>query len=252
MPRIRTIKPDFWDDKKVASLDMPARLLFIGMWNFADDYGTIEADPSWIKTRIFPRDEKLRTSDVQSWLDALVKARMIEPFQYNDEAFYNIRTFKSHQRIDKPSKPSIPLEDKRRVLGESSTTAPVVLDDGSGLYSKGKEGKDSIVREGTHARGIVGEYSKSTLPEMMQTLIGDDLWVESMERNHKGKDLHQAIREAYDYMNTLPARRDTADLNDWKRLVQSFLSKMKVIPGQEKKATNTGVVVGKTRRVYAS
>jgi hypothetical protein len=252
MPRIRTIKPDFWDDKKVASLDIPVRLLFIGMWNFSDDYGTIDADPSWIKTRVFPRDEKLRISDVQSWLDALVNARMIEPFEYNNEAFFNIRTFNSHQKIDKPSKPSVPIEDKRRILGESSTTAQRVLDDGSALYSKGKDSKDSKVREGTHARAVSENYSQSTLPEMITALTGDEIWVEAMDSSHKGKDLHQAIKESYDYMQTLPARMASADLNDWKRLVQSFLSKMKVAQGQEKKATNTGVRVGETRRVYAS
>lgn len=252
MPRIRTIKPDFWDDKKVASLDMSARLLFIGMWNFADDDGTIYSDPVWIKNRVFPRDERLRVSDVQIWLDALAKARMIEPFQYNDEAFYNIRTFHSHQRIDRPSKPIVPLDAKRIVLTEGSTSIKRALVEESTTarpcISKGREGNSKGGY--THA-SVCEDYSKATLPEMITALTGDEMWVESMAITHKGKDLNQAIKESYDYMHTLPARLATAEINDWKRLVQSFLSKMKVIPGQEKKATNTGVRVGETRRVYA-
>ena len=32
MPRIRTIKPEFWTDEKIIELSLPARLLFIGLW----------------------------------------------------------------------------------------------------------------------------------------------------------------------------------------------------------------------------
>src|SRR4030067_422184 len=33
-----------------------ARLLFIGLWNFADDYGNLERSSKQIKIRIFPAD----------------------------------------------------------------------------------------------------------------------------------------------------------------------------------------------------
>ena len=43
--RIRTIKPDFWTDAKVSKLTYLARLLFIGLWNVADDEGRFKSDP---------------------------------------------------------------------------------------------------------------------------------------------------------------------------------------------------------------
>ena len=57
MARIRTIKPQFWDDLKIGRLSRDARLLYIGLWNFADDLGVVIADPAWLKSKIFPYDK---------------------------------------------------------------------------------------------------------------------------------------------------------------------------------------------------
>jgi hypothetical protein len=101
MPRIRTIKPEFWEDEKIGNLPIPCRLLFIGCWNFADDYGVIRGNASIIKSQIFPYDENLRTSEIKKWLDALVNARMLVPIIHDGESYYYIRTFRSHQILDK-------------------------------------------------------------------------------------------------------------------------------------------------------
>ena len=108
MARIRTIKPEFWEDEKVGRLPIPCRLFFIGCWNFADDYGVIKGNPALLKSQIFPYDENLRVSEVKKWLNALVEARMLIPIILDDankrlaeESYYVIRTFRSHQVLDK-------------------------------------------------------------------------------------------------------------------------------------------------------
>jgi hypothetical protein len=126
MARIRTIKPDFFADEKISKLRRDVRLLFIGLWVFSDDYGTVRSNPVWIKSNVFPYDEELRVNDVKTWLDALVKARMLEPFEYNGEGFYNIRTFCSHQRVEKPSRPIIPIVEKQKIIEESESSRVVV------------------------------------------------------------------------------------------------------------------------------
>ena len=57
MARIRTIKPEFWTDESIIECSTNARLLFIGMWNFADDEGNIEGAQKSIKARISPADD---------------------------------------------------------------------------------------------------------------------------------------------------------------------------------------------------
>ena len=56
MARIRNIKPDFWTDEKLVELETWERLLFIGLWNFADDEGFMPYSPKRIKMQIFPGD----------------------------------------------------------------------------------------------------------------------------------------------------------------------------------------------------
>jgi len=57
MARIRSIKPEFWSDEKLAECTLGARLLFMGMWNFADDEGRMENSPKRLKMQIFPGDD---------------------------------------------------------------------------------------------------------------------------------------------------------------------------------------------------
>lgn len=77
MPRIRTIKPEFWTDEDVVELDYHERLLFIGLWNFADDDGFIEYKPKQIKMRIFPGDQ----IDIGHAVEALTERGMVEHFE---------------------------------------------------------------------------------------------------------------------------------------------------------------------------
>jgi len=153
MARIRTIKPELWADEKVGSIDMGARLLFIGMINFADDDGVVSSNPIYLKSQIFPYDEALRLSAVKGWLDALVKARILVPLSFEGQNYYVIRTFRSHQVISHPAKGKIPSVVIDSVLSgntpelssnppESSSNTPELSSNPpSGKERKGKEGK---------------------------------------------------------------------------------------------------------------
>jgi len=56
MARIRSIKPQFWTSEQIADCSPNARLLFIGLWNFCDDYGVHPASPARLKMEVFPND----------------------------------------------------------------------------------------------------------------------------------------------------------------------------------------------------
>jgi len=57
MPKIRGIKPDLWTDENFVELSAYARLLWIGLWNFACDNGHLQDKSKQIKMRILPTDE---------------------------------------------------------------------------------------------------------------------------------------------------------------------------------------------------
>jgi len=62
MPRIRTIKPEFWRNAALSRLSEFTRLLAIAVLNLADDEGYFEADARLVRGDVFPYDEdSLRT-----------------------------------------------------------------------------------------------------------------------------------------------------------------------------------------------
>lgn len=138
MPRIRTVKPEHWNDKQLPSISLQAHLLWIGTWNFSDDKGIFENDPLLIKSQIFPRRTDVRVDQVESWLGQLVKARYIVPFTHNGEGYFISRTFGTHQRIDKPQPSRIPdeaLKSALKQVTEHSKNIPRTVEERSSLYS---------------------------------------------------------------------------------------------------------------------
>ena len=120
MPRIRTVKPDHWNDAELVNISLGAHLLWIGSWNFSDDEGIFENDPLLLKSQVFPRRTDVRLEQVSQWLDQLVKARYIIPFEYEKKGYYIHRTFKTHQKIDKPHSSKIPYKVLKTIEGYST------------------------------------------------------------------------------------------------------------------------------------
>ena len=102
MARIRTIKPQFWDDAKIGRIPRDARLLYIGLWTFADDLGVVIADPVWLKSKIFPYD-KIQIQQLEAWLGLLEKTGFISLLSVKSESFYYLPTFSRHQIINRPN-----------------------------------------------------------------------------------------------------------------------------------------------------
>lgn len=57
MARIRTIKPEFWQDEKLAPLDPLTRLVFLGLISMADDGGRVNDNVKIIDAFIFPETQ---------------------------------------------------------------------------------------------------------------------------------------------------------------------------------------------------
>ena len=98
MARMRYIKPEFWTDGKMVALSFAARLLYIGMWNFAVcDKGHVEDDVLRLKMQVFPADDV----DVQSALDELVgSGRVVRVELSTGETFLHVIHLGDHQKVD--------------------------------------------------------------------------------------------------------------------------------------------------------
>ena len=102
--RIRTIKPEFWTDGKIVSLTPVARLLFIGLWNAADDFGLMKWQPIELKMRLLPADK----DDIEDLVDELLKQDLVRKYKVREDWFLEVKNFLMHQKIDKRLKPRLP------------------------------------------------------------------------------------------------------------------------------------------------
>lgn len=140
MARIRTIKPEFWTDSKIVGLSPLARLMFIGCWNFADDYGALPADPLQLKLRVLPAEQ----CDAQQLVDELLHAGVLVEMSNGDKTFWVVWSWEKHQKVDKRSNSQYGNPDSwspaesRRTFAESRRTLAL---EGKGREGT-KEGKD--------------------------------------------------------------------------------------------------------------
>lgn len=175
MARIRTIKPEFWSSEQVMDLSIPARLLFIGLWNFCDDGGVHPASIRTLRAEVFPGGDEI---DVDALIDELVNAGLVMTFEANDKRYWYVTGWKRHQRIDKPNKKhpqpdgSIPGKSPHvSEFVEDSTGIRRFLDECSPPEGKGIEGSRKG-REHIGRDGGLGEGEPAKLPPSVAVLRG--------------------------------------------------------------------------------
>ena len=102
MARIRTIKPEFFDDEDIAAMSPQARLGFVGLWLQADREGRLKDQPGRLKARIFPFDDV----DMDAVLEEMAQHNFIRRYQIGDARLIQVRTFRKHQFVNPREEPS--------------------------------------------------------------------------------------------------------------------------------------------------
>lgn len=132
LPRIRTIKPETFDDPDLYALTPLARWLFVGLWTQADREGRLEDDPRRVKTRLLGGD----AVDPNTLLEEL-SPKFITRYSVNGSKFIQVNNFAKHQRPH-PKEPAsvIPVSIKRNGKPRKNTASKVdsgslILDSGS-------------------------------------------------------------------------------------------------------------------------
>ena len=101
MPRIRSIKPQFWTSEQIVECSPNARLLFIGLWTFCDDSGVHPAKIMRLKMQVFPADA-FSKEDIRAMVNELIEAKLITEYTVQNESYWLVSGWK-HQRIDQPT-----------------------------------------------------------------------------------------------------------------------------------------------------
>lgn len=107
MPRIRSIKPDFFASEDVSALPLRARLTWIGLWTHCDDHGRAKDVTRLIKAAVWPLDD-ITLSDVEDDLDVLAEHGRIVRYGVDDRHYLAVVNWHVHQAINRPGRPTCP------------------------------------------------------------------------------------------------------------------------------------------------
>lgn len=110
MARIRTVKPEFWEDEVVGLLPRDARLLFIATFNLADDEGLLRWTPAYIKASAFMYDDDVTLPEVSKLMQGLSDAGLAFPYIAGvaRQQMACVVNFRKHQKINRPQKSKLP------------------------------------------------------------------------------------------------------------------------------------------------
>lgn len=142
MARIRTIKPDFWDSPDTREASMEARLMYIAMWNWADDYGIGDGNHARLVSFAFPNGE-IPVSDYPRLLSEVSRTFGVVFFDFEGRPFYVIPTWEKHQRTEKRAKERADLTSAARMAVQARNHAEVEHSDtgvGESAESLGESG----------------------------------------------------------------------------------------------------------------
>lgn len=131
MARIRTIKPEFWADEKLARMDAPTRLLFLALISMADDCGRLVDSVPQIASFVHPfydeaNDPETEFANVsreirESLAKLTVSGRVARGSNSHGQKVIQIVNWKRHQRVDHPNLKSALAQ----IIGLKEVNAPL-------------------------------------------------------------------------------------------------------------------------------
>jgi len=136
MPRIRSIRPEFWTRRKLAAASPEVRLVMVGLIQLADDEGRLEADPVILRSQLFPAGG-IAQAEFNRALEFLASIGEIVSYEVDGAPYVCVpgwRDKKSwqYQQINKPQASRLPAplpEDSGNDPAEDGTTPGAVADD---------------------------------------------------------------------------------------------------------------------------
>src|SRR5258708_36561171 len=140
MPRIRTVKPEFWSHPVMCRQDDATRLMAVALLNYADDHGYFYAEPAAVRSFARPFDED--STIIRRAMAQLIKIGYIEVREHPEMGpVGRVSKFGCHQRVDRPNPSKI-----KDYFDSSNVPRPIVeepAEEGKGKEGKGKEARPS-------------------------------------------------------------------------------------------------------------
>lgn len=232
MPRIRSLKPEFWSSPGIETISPWARLLFQAMWNWADDAGRGTCNLRELQGFAFPNDtaEEVGTSDGFRRTMSEVRGQFgVIFYRVKGRPYYEIPSFHGHQRNERMAKGKHPSStegepwdfmalssDGAEDVGASDTTARNVSEapttSGTGCKEQGNRGTGESAPSG----------AGTSVPREINAGVVVGAWTDAYEatagtkasggmRGQVGREARQLLEDGADPALVLQAARDVAE-----------------------------------------
>ena len=108
MARKRMIDPGIWSSEDFSKLSSFSKLIFIGLFSLADDEGRGKANPSYLKSMLFPYEEGIRSADIKKTLQEIASTMSVIFYTHDEKEYYALKSWGKFQTINKPTPSSVP------------------------------------------------------------------------------------------------------------------------------------------------
>lgn len=141
--RIRTIKPEWLEDERLAALSSDARVLSIGLLLLADDYGCGRANHITVGAAVFAFSKDAAGSARRALLE-LEGIGFLVLYKDSGQSYFAIRNWAKHQKVNHVGKRRVP-EPPQSVVGahpekSNDSNAKEAEQDSAETLSKSQEG----------------------------------------------------------------------------------------------------------------
>lgn len=165
MARQRVIQPEMWIDDGFMAMSDKARLLWIGMINFADDEGRGYGSPKSLKAAIFPGDE-ISIARMEKLILEVASHVRVKFYEIDTQLYYQLEKWKDYQKISHPQPSKIPgLGKIPGTFTESSRNVSGSIPNHSGQLINELNNK-SIKRDSVNVQGA--ETPQAPGPALMR------------------------------------------------------------------------------------
>src|SRR3990167_6543253 len=144
MPRIRTLKPECLQHRKVGKLHYRAFRLWVAMILQADDEGRLVADLEQLRAVVFAYHARVKITDIDAALGELTRVGLVRRYTLDGVAYADFPSWHDHQKIDRPRPSMLPCFSEYTGLREDSSSP---REDSSSPRSD-RKGSEGIGREG--------------------------------------------------------------------------------------------------------
>ena len=233
MPRIRTIKPEFWSDEKLSMLQPIDRLVFLGLISMADDYGRVHDNVKVIDAFIFPNCS-MSVRESLAKLSGIGRVR--RGLSVSGKAILEIVNWSKHQRVDKPQHHlALPCINEIVSSEASSIDIPESFANHSGIVPDCTRDLGSGIRD-HETTFLAPSRTKRSLDAgigsgLIFSVIGSDPFelpqskLDEWQSTFVGLDVKRELMLAEQWLRDNPARRKTSRgivrfLSSWLTRVQ--------------------------------